>query len=512
MKEFSWEEVRQHNKDTDCWIVIDNKVFDVTKFAKMHPGGKALLYDNGGKDATEAFFQFHRLDVLAKYEQRLLIGKIAGAKIPEHPGSAEISRVPFGEPSAEQGFKTPYYNESHLAFRRNLRQYLAKEIAVNAAAWEEAGTVPSAELFKKLGRAGLWACRLSPGPHLKLFDNVFGVKPEQFDSFHELITHDEVCRLGCPGLVDGLGSGLVIGLPAVVAFGPPEMKAKVVPECVLGDKRICLAISEPVAGSDVANIQATAVKSPCGQFYIVNGVKKWITNGTFCDYFVTAVRTGGEGLGGISLLLIERSEGVETEPIKTSYSPAAGTAYITFENVKVPVSNLLGKENQGFGCIMANFNHERWVICVGGTRANRVVVEECFKWANQRKVFGKSLVEQPVIRNKLAKMVANVEACQNWLENITFQMKTMSYKDQSLYLAGPIALLKYQTTRVTSLVMDDAAQIFGGRAISRTGMGQVIERLARAQKFSAILGGSEEIMADLGIRQSLRAYPQGVKL
>lgn len=262
----------------------------------------------------------------------------------------------------------------------------------------------------------------------------------------------------------------------------------------------------------MANIQTTAVKSPCGKFYIVNGVKKWITNGTFSDYFVTAVRTGGPGLGGISLLLIERSEGLETEIIKTSYSPAAGTAYITYENVKVPVENLLYKENQGFKCVMANFNHERWVICVSANRSSRLVVEECMKWAHQRLVFGKPLADQPVIRAKLAKMIAAVEGCHNWGENITYQMSKMTYQEQAQYLAGPIALLKYYVTRVQSAVVDDAAQIFGGRAISRSGMGQVIERLARAQKFPAILGGSEEIMADLGIKQAFKAFPANARL
>lgn len=105
------------------------------------------------------------------------------------------------------------------------------------------------------------------------------------------------------------------------------------------------------------------------------------------------------------MLLIPRTEGVETKYIKTSYSKAAGTAYITFENVKVPVENLLGKEGGGFQVIMYNFNHERWVMCCGIIRSSRLIIEECLKWANQRKVFGKRLIEQPVIRNKLAHMV-----------------------------------------------------------------------------------------------------------
>merc|ERR1711916_292111 len=138
---------------------------------------------------------------------------------------------------------------------------------------------------------------------------------------------------------------------------------KVGREVLLGQKRICLAITEAFAGSDVANIKTTAVKSADGSHYIVNGTKKWITNGHDSHYFVTLVRTGGEGMGGISMLLIERSEGVETKKIKTSYSPSAGTAYITFDNVQVPTQNIIGWENAGFLNAMANFNHERWMIC-----------------------------------------------------------------------------------------------------------------------------------------------------
>merc|ERR1719336_2775537 len=130
---------------------------------------------------------------------------------------------------------------------------------------------------------------------------------------------------------------------------------------------IALAISEPAAGSDVANLQTTAKLSSCGKYFIVNGCKKWITNGTYSRYFSTAVRTGGPGIRGISMLLIDRksSPGVKTRKMKFAMATGgSGTAYVTFEDVKVPVSNLIGKLNKGFKTIMYNFNYERWGICV----------------------------------------------------------------------------------------------------------------------------------------------------
>lgn len=140
-------------------------------------------------------------------------------------------------------------------------------------------------------------------------------------------------------------------------------------------------------------------------------------------------------------------------------------------------------------------------------RMSRLVTEECLKWSNQRLVFGKKLIEQPVIRQKyvlspthpchpinffrLAKMIAHCEANQAWLENITYQMTLMPYKQQSTHLAGPIGLLKMFATRSAHEIADEAVQIFGGRALTQTGMGKTIEMFHRTYKFDAILGGAE---------------------
>jgi len=218
-------------------------------------------------------------------------------------------------------------------------------------------------------------------------------------------------------------------------------------------------------------------------------------------------------MGGVSMLLIERGmAGVTTKQMQCTGVWPSGTAYITLEDVKVPVENLIGQENVGFPVIMQNFNHERWLIICGVNRTSRHVLEECFKWANQRKVFGKRLISQPVIRNKLAHMVAQVESVQTWLESITYQMTKLSYKEQSKLLAGPIALCKLQATRVGCHIADEACQIFGGRAITKTGMGRIVEEFQRTYKYGAILGGSEEIMADLGIKQALKYFPKNSKL
>lgn len=190
---------------------------------------------------------------------------------------------------------------------------------------------------------------------------------------------------------------MVIGLTVIkdwLTYAP--LREKILKEVITGQKKICLAITEAFAGSDVAGLKTTAEKTPDGKHYIINGTKKWITNGMFSDYFVVGCRTPK----GFSVFLVPRGEGVETTLIKTSYSTVAGTAFIQFDNVKVPAENLLGPEHKGFIVIMSNFNHERWMMVCGSVRMQRIVVEECLKWCNQRIVFKKKLIEQPAIRQK----------------------------------------------------------------------------------------------------------------
>lgn len=153
--------------------------------------------------------------------------------------------------------------------------------------------------------------------------------------------------------------------------------------------------------------------------------------------------------------------------------------------------------------------HEAYYFVLGGTiRYSRTIIEETLKWAHQRMVFGKRLIDQPVIRLKLAKMIALVESHQSWLETITYQMCNMSYSDQSKHLGGPIGLLKMSCTRVAHEIADEAVQIWGGRGLTQSGMGRVIENFNRGYKFDAILGGAEEVLGDLGVRQAMKFMPK----
>ena len=477
----------------------------------------------------------HRHEILLKPQYaRLIVGKIAGeepiVKVPE-PGAA--SKVPYAEPMwLTPNYHSPYYNESHRKLQRAFRAYVDENVVEVAQRCEDNGKRPDVELVKQMGANGINAMRMGPGKHLhgrKLFADVKG---EEFDYFHELVITQELVRMGARGFGDGLQGGMVIGLPPIMNFGSDDLKKEIVEPVLAGEKYICLAISEAFAGSDVMGIRTTATLTEDGEHYIVNGTKKWITNGMFADYFTTAVKTDM----GFAVICVPRSAGgVETKQIKTSYSTTAGTAYVTYDNVKVPKRYLVGEDGLGIQIVLSNFNHERWVMCCSTIRASRAMCEQLLLWTNQRKAFGKPLHGQAVVRQKLADIISQAEAAQNWLESVTYQMNKMSYKQQALFLAGQVALLKSWSTRVSHNVADVSARrgragtartlltdvlpplqtavnVMGGRGLTKTGMGKFAEMFQRTYKFDAVLGGSEEILADLGIRQALRQFPQDQKL
>lgn len=490
-------------------------VYDLSKFASLHPGGLSVLTDAdvAGKDATTVFFSLHRMDVLQKYG-KLAIGRVSGEKPAIKPlAPGDLSRVPYAEPAwLVPQFSSPYYKESHRVLQRNLRKFVDEVLTPEARAHELSGEKASERITKACADIGLNYMRLGPGPHLH-GRVLMGVRGEEFDYFHELVLVQELTRIMAKGYGSGMGASLAIGTPPVKNFAHEPLRSRVLGEILRGEKVACLAITEAFAGSDVSAIRSRATKQADGSWRL-DGTKKWITAGMYADYFMVAARTYGGSApdGSISCFLVERGPGLATTRIPTMYSPAAGTAYVTFDNVSVPKDNLIGEEGKGLFIVFSNFNHERWSLVAGASRTARTITEECLLWASQRSTFGKPLITQPVIRHKLAGMIGKVEAMQAWLEHVTHQMTTMDYRTQATHLAGPLAFLKVMTTRWTGEITDDAVQIFGGRGLTTTGVGRYIEQYHRSRKFEAVGGGSEEIMANLGVKQLMRSMPKDQKL
>lgn len=333
-----------------------------------------------------------------------------------------------------------------------------------------------------------------------------GVAPEDWDHFHDLIMVDELCRTGSQAPMMANYGGLAYGAGPIVHFASEEMQKRYLPDLLTGRKRICLAITEPRAGSDVAGLGTTAEKTADGKHYIVNGEKKWITNGIYSDYFTTAVRTSGKpgDMRGITFLVIPKGPGVKTRKMEIMGGSASGTTYVTYEDVKVPVENVIGKEGEGFKYIMQNFLHERITIIVIACRLCRVCLEQTVEHCKRRKAFGKSLMDQPVVRHKIALMASKTEALSAYMESVVYQISQMSTVEANARMGGQAALLKAYATATIEYVASEAVKLFGGMGITQSGPGQTVERIFREYKALQIPGGSEDVMLDLGVRQGLK--------
>jgi len=373
---------------------------------------------------------------------------------------------------------SPFYSAEHEAFREVMRRFVEKEITPFAHEWDEAGGFPRT-LYEKAAKIGLLGLGF----------------PEQYggvaaDQFMKIVASQELARAGAGGVSSSLMSH-TIGSPPIARAARPEIKARVLPEILSGQKISALAITEPSGGSDVANLRTTARRD--GNHYVVNGEKTFITSGVRADYLTVAVRTGGEGASGVSLLLIEGdTPGLSRYPLKKMGWWASDTATLHFDDCRVPAENLIGEEGHGFRIIMQNFNSERMGMAASCTGYARVCVEEAIAYAKERQTFGKPLAQHQVIRHKIVDMTQRVAATQSMLEMLAWRL------GQGESPVAEICMMKNQATQTMAFCASEAVQIFGGAGFMR---GIKVERIYREVKVNAIGGGSEEIMKDLASRQ-----------
>lgn len=373
---------------------------------------------------------------------------------------------------------SPYYTAEHAAFRDTARRFVAREIEPYATEWDEAGEFPR-ELYRKAAEIGALQLR---------FPAEYG--GIECDRFYRIVWAQELARAGSGGISASLNSH-TIGAPPIARFGSETLKARVLPAILAGEKISALAITEPGAGSDVANIKTTARRD--GDHYVVRGEKTFITSGMRADCISVAVRTGGPGMSGISLLLIEAgTPGFTRTPLKKMGWWASDTATLHFDDARVPAQNLIGPENGGFKVIMGNFNDERLGLAVGANAFARVAFEEALAYAKLRETFGRPLIQHQVIRHKLVDMLQRVEATQAMVELTAWRL------DRGDHAIPDLCMLKNQATQTLAFCASEAVQIFGGAGFMR---GAKVERIYREVKVNAIGGGAEEIMKELAARQ-----------
>lgn len=377
-----------------------------------------------------------------------------------------------------------YFTSDHEQFRSTLRAFIAREITPFVNDWEEAASFPR-NLYTKAAGIGLLGLA---------YPEQYGGTP--VDVFYKLIVAEEFARCGSGGVLASLNSH-TIGLPPVVAAGSPELKQRIVPDVISGQRIIALAVTEPSGGSDVASLRTSAVRD--GDHYIVNGEKTFITSGMRADYFTTAVRTdpANRGAGGVSSLLIDGdTPGLTRTELKKMGWWASDTAHLHFDNCRVPVTNLLGQENKGFSIFMGNFNSERLFMSANAVGFAQLCLDEALAWARERKTFGEALSQRQVIRHKLMDMMMRIDAARALVYDLAYRIEHQC--DDPARLVARIAMAKVVSTQTMQFCADQAVQILGGMGYMR---GTMSERIYREVKVMMIGGGSEEILKDLAARQ-----------
>lgn len=378
-----------------------------------------------------------------------------------------------------------YYNDQHRAFAESIKRFTAQEISPFANEWEETETFPR-ELYKKAADVGL----LGLG-----FPEEFGGTPDT-DASYVLLASIELAQCGSGGILASLLSHS-IGTPPISHFASPELKAKVLPDILAGEKISALAITEPDGGSDVAALKTKAVRE--GDYYLVTGEKTFITSGIRADYYTVAVRTDptAKGANGISMLLIDaNSPGITKTKLDKMGWWASDTAHLHFNQVKVPASQLIGAENMGFFVIMNNFNMERFSLAASAYGFALVCYQDTLDWAQQRKTFGKRLIDHQVVRHKLVDMATQLTTTRALLEDTAWRLGQPSQQGNALI--AQLCMLKNVATRTMQFCADAGVQTLGGMGFMR---GTRIERIYRDVKVNMIGGGAEEIMKELASRQ-----------
>jgi alkylation response protein AidB-like acyl-CoA dehydrogenase len=391
--------------------------------------------------------------------------------------------------------KSPYYNDSHKAVRTKLSQFLDKEIVPYVSLWEENEDI-SPDIIKKFGQEGFYKIIISA---------ILNEKP--YDLFHVVTILDEFAKkTACGGLVARFFASFILGFYPIIKYGSTFIKNKVVKDLIDGTKTICLAVSEPSAGSDFPNMETVAVKKD-GK-YILTGNKKWITCGIYADYIVVATKVKNEN-GAISkevsLLLLEKGmPGIKTRKMKCTGFLTSGTTFITLENVVVPECNLIGKENDGFRMIVQAFNYERLGSICGAIASSKVCIEESINHCAKRKTFGKELITRQTVRHRIGEMIKRTEMANAWLESLIYQLECNINKEFNQNLSAKIALLKSHGSKLLEFCTSEASQLFGGSSYVKSGVGEKIERLSREVRGYEMAGGSGDILMETAIKILLK--------
>jgi acyl-CoA dehydrogenase len=347
----------------------------------------------------------------------------------------------------------PPFTRAHEAFRADARAFVRERLRPHADEWEAAGWFPN-EVFAWLAERG-W----------------LGLKYGG-DWVADAVLTEELARCGSGGVAAGIGAHVHIATPPIFRFGTEAHKERFLAPALRGERIGALAITEPDAGSDVASIRTRGERVDGG--WLVSGAKTFITNGMRADFYVTAVRTGDAGHGGLSFLVIERGEGVSASALSKLGWRASDTAELAFDEVFVPDEHVVGELGRGFYLIMANFQWERLVMALGAVGAMRRTLERVAE-----ELAGRG----QAVRHRVAELATRAEAG-----------TAMTYHALRLFLGGAdavreVTMAKLATQRANFELQDECLRLIGPDA--------ELERAARDARLGPIGGGTDEIMREI---------------
>jgi acyl-CoA dehydrogenase len=363
-----------------------------------------------------------------------------------------------------------------LALREMVTAFTANEIAPHLPGWEDAGMLPR-ELHRRAAEVGLLGIGFA--------QEVGGAGGDLLDV--TVMTEAVLAGGGSTGVLASLCTH-GIAIPHIVATGNAELIDRYVRPTLAGDLIGSLAITEPGGGSDVSALRTRAVRD--GDHFVVNGSKTFITSGVRSDFVTTAVRTGGDGFAGISLLVIDKGTPGFTvsEPLRKMGWHCSDTAELTFEDVRVPVGNLVGEVDGGFGLIVDQFVNERLSLAAQGYATAQRALDLAVEHARLRETFGKPLIARQVIRHKLVEMHSRTAAA---------RALTREAVEQAAAGGSPLleaAVAKNVSVAACEWVVSEAVQVFGGMGYMRE---SEVERHYRDARILGIGGGATEVMTDL---------------
>ena len=364
----------------------------------------------------------------------------------------------------------------HLMFRDAVRRFVEKEVKPQHAQWEEAGIVPRS-VWRKAGEQGFL------GVDVPEAYGGGGVKDFRYNA----LLIEEMARAATTGPGFSVHNDIVI--PYLLSYANDEQKARWLPKICTGECITAVGMTEPNTGSDLASVRTTAIRN--GEHYLVNGQKTFISNGILNDLVVAVVKTDPAARHkGISLLVIEREMGgyERGRNLDKLGRKAQDTAELHFNNVQVPVSNLLGAEGQGFLYLMQQLPQERLAIAVGAVAACEGALELTMQYCHERKAFGQEIGKFQNSRFKLAEMKTEIQVARVFVDRCIEEL------NHDALTADEAAMAKWWTTELELKVMDQCLQLFGGYGYM---LEYPITRYYLDARVQTIYGGTTEIMKEV---------------